>query len=248
MTRSRLRMEGRKRVLIGAIGIFLAFSTYRLSAKIQMDLAADTEASSISVAWAVTCEDQEIVVFVPNIDYSLTWGAVSSSGSPAPSASLGLTNPIHGQSAPAVTATLDGSSGHVILANPMPEMKIAGGMCQASFGESQLQIYGDGSDNSAFDIAIQNLADDDTTFNADDKIDHTTSGAMATLFGANGLIATSNLSDGSDFDAVLNGEIEFGGTNESAGGSAMHLKVDVTNYDVDPSTDVETLTYNFGPQ
>jgi hypothetical protein len=61
-------------------------------------------------------------------------------------------------------------------------------------------------------------------------------------------VLTNTIVDGQDKDTLTNGEVEFGGTASGTGGSKIFVKQDITNYNVQPGTDVETLTLTMTPQ
>jgi hypothetical protein len=136
-------------------------------------------------------------------------------------------------------------AGFVIVYSRMPTTKIGGLQCTVE-DRSRLEVHGDGSDNLNMDIAISTVSA--TTWDANKKVDAATSSSKIMLFGTNGQAGASPIVDGQDNDAIVNGEVTFGGTVASQGGSRVFVKVDFTNYNITPTTDQETLTLTFTPQ
>jgi len=194
-----------------------------------------------------SCDDTPVTAFVPNVTYTI--------GFPSPdrispvsscSASAALSGDIvNGDTAPTVGCSLtDATGGYAILNNIMPRMKIGGLQCVVE-DRSSLEVNGDGSDNIKFDIAIDSLTA--TSWDPSKKVDASTSSSKIMLFGTGGQISSQKVIDGSDNDGLTNGEVTFGGSLESTGGSRTFLKVDYTNYRIDSSVDRETLTFTFTP-
>lgn len=203
------------------------------------EASAETDTATVSAG----CTAPTATAFMPDVAYTFSWSAPTVSGAATASCSASVTGTINSDTtSPSCTATADSGgfvTGHIVT----PVMKLAGLQCQA-VSSSKLEVHGDGSDNTSFNIATGNLADPDTTWVPGDQVDNAISGAKDVLFGASGQVATSNVSDGSDVDGATNGEISFG-TTEANGGSEMKVQVDVTGYDPNPSTEMETLTFTF---
>lgn len=203
---------------------------------------ADTAAVSGS------CSDPAAAAFVPNMSYTInfpmpsTFQSISGCGATTALSS----DVVNGDTAPTVGCSLsDVSGGFLVLSNRTPTVKYGGLQCQTQ-NQSLLEVHGDGSDNTNFDIAISSVSS--TAWNASNKVDDALSGAKDMLFGTSGQCGGSAIVDGSDNDAATNGEVAFGGTGSGEGGSKVYIKIDYTNYDIQAATDVETLTFTFTPQ
>lgn len=237
-----------KKILHIAMAALLAIGGIGLYNNSEMTLSEEALAAAASGSTSAACTDQTSAAFVPAIAYTLTWSAPAAAVSAlTPSCTVALSSAVNAEANPTCTATLL-STGFVIEHIQTPIMKVGGLQCQA-LGFTNLEVHGDGTSQAALAIAIGNLADSNTADIASgDRVDDNGSGAKAVMFGTSGLIQTTLLGDGSDNDSsAVNGELTFGGTVESAGGSEMKIKLDVSNYNVDAATDTESLTFTFTP-
>lgn len=193
-----------------------------------------------------SCNDTPVSAFAPNAAYTISFVApVATAPISTCSATVSLTGNVNGDTNPSVACSITDQNGFVVLSSRTFSTKIGGLACTTE-DESNLQINGDGSDNTAIDIAI--LPVSETSWSNGQKVDHITSANKVTLFGTGGQVSGSMVVDGQDKDALTNGEVEFGGTLASTGGSKIFIRQDITNYDVQPGTDVETLTLTMTPQ
>lgn len=237
--------ENMKRKIVGILGgLLMAIGAWFLKGNIQIDYTADVLAATDTSAVSTACTDPTATGFIPDIAYTVTWAAPAAGTAPALGTATGvLTGPVMSDSNPTVTPTLNGGgapAGFVVLTHQSPFMKLDGLACQA-VSQASLQAQGDGADNASFDIAISNLADVDTGYTAADKVDE--DAVADTLFGTSGQIQVGLVTDASDRTSTTNSMVEFGGAVEANGGSEMHVIIDVTNYDPQAGTDVETLTF-----
>ena len=228
----------------------LPLTAFFLSRNVEFELAQEVLAAGAQSTISADCTNPEPTAFVPDLAYAVTWSAPVPGSLSTPSASLTLTNPVNLDTTHAVTATLNGSGspgGYVLLVNQAPKMKLGGIQCQ-SYSQVTLAANGDGADNTKFDVAIQNLADSDTSYNSAKQVDNVSSASPVTLWGAGGRIVGSPLVDGSDEDsATANGDVVWGSHIEANGGSEVHIILDVSNYAPSPGVDTETLTFTFTP-
>lgn len=235
------------KIMIALGGLLIGIGAYFLKANMEVDYTTDALAGTAPTSLqTVACTDPTQTASVPAVDYTITW-TLSATADPVPAASLVLTGPVMSDTAPTVIATLNATgaaAGSVTLTNPTSQMKIDGIACQA-VSQAQLQVNGDGTDNTNFDVAIQNLADANGIYTAADKVDDAPSTTKDMLFGTSGQIQAGLITDVGDRTAVSDSQIQFGGTTETAGGSETHNQVDITNYDVTSGTDRETLTFTF---
>lgn len=191
-----------------------------------------------------SCNDPVVAAFAPTFDYSITWSNPAAGTQPTCSATLTLTNPINGDTAPSITCDLQ-TSGDVFLYSRTPNIKFGGLQCQAQ-DRTSLEMHGDGTDNTSFEIAYQGTGT--SSYISTKKVDDATSGAKKMVFGTSGSVGSAALIDGDDYDGLINGEITFGGTTSTTGGSKKFIKVDVSNADVNVTESTETVTYTLTPQ
>ena len=158
---------------------------------------------------------------------------------------LGLTGPVHSDTPPTADCNITELAGWVTVSNRTLTAKLGGLQCQTQ-DRSTLEVHGDGVDNTNFDIAIAPVAS--SVWDNSKKVDDATSSLKDVLFGPGGQVGTSAIIDGSDYDGSTNGEVTFGGTQAGQGASRLYMRTDFTNYDIQPTTDTETLTFTFTPQ
>lgn len=239
--------------LIGVVAFVLMGGFYHLSQKVwQVDYVPDVMAAVATTGPSVACTDPNIAAFQGSLAYTITWAAASAGNASNPSATATLSNPVNGDTAPTIAATMNGSgaaAGFVILTSTSPSGKIGGLQCQTNTDELKIEIHGDGVDNTKFDFALQNMADANNIYTGAQQCDNATSTAKDVLFGTSGQISTNLMLDGTrDFDGVADGEIMYGGTNETHGAMEIHLMVDFVEYNVVAGTDTETMTFTLTTQ
>lgn len=232
---------------LSLIATCLGIAAWLLQGHVAVQMAdvawAETDTSQISAA----CTDPTTTALVPGVDYSITWSAPSRAAAATASATSTLTDPINGESNPAVALnqfTTGALAGSVMLVHPMPQQKLAGLQCKPQ-SRATLEAHGDGVDDPNINILVSNLADANDSYTAGDQVDDNASAAPAMLFGTGGQIVGSALIDGSDQNSVNDGEIAFGGSVEANGGAEFHVGIRVTNYDVQAASTTETLTFTF---
>lgn len=230
------------------MGLFLGVGTYHMAEeRLEIQYVPDVMAAVAETGPAVACTDPSIAAFQGSLAHTVTWAAPNAAGASTPSATSVISNPVNGDTAPSVVATLNGlgaASGFVILTSRFPTGKIGGLQCQTTTDELKIEAHGDGTDNIKFEVALQNVADAENIYTAGDKCDDAPSTAKDVLFGTSGQINTTLLLDGTrDYDGANDGEITYGGTNETNGAMETHIMVDVVEYNVDPSPDTETMTF-----
>lgn len=229
--------------------LFLACSLHlALSQNYEVSLeSTDVWASSqTTAALSGSCSDPAVTAYAMDGDYTITWN-ITAGSAPTCSATLGMPGgQVNGDTIPTPNCdAFNDQPGFVVIQHRQPTMKLSGLVCQTQ-DRSKLEINGDGSDNTKFDVALNTTSANN--WNGANKVDASTSSSKITLVGTSGLIGTAALVDGSDNDDLTNGEVEFGGVTPSKGASKVFLKVDATNYDVQNTTDQETLTYTFTAQ
>lgn len=225
--------------LLGLVGMTLEVTGLDLS------LDPDAEAAQSDYSLSVSCVDPIVVSFSPDIAYSMTVPAATREMAAAPSAisiTSALTNPVNGDSNPTVSQASTNAGKLIRFYSRGPYVKIGGVQCTTN-SSATLAIYGDGVDDTQYNVAFQSSAS--TTWADSNQVDHLTSGNAATLFGVNGLLSNAALSDGNDADGIVNGEIAFGGESGTPAyrifNSVQYLDTSVLNHN-------ETLTYVFTPQ
>jgi hypothetical protein len=225
------------------IGCCLALDAHYLSMHVAMEHSQTLiAATATDVPISGSCDDPVVAAFVPDLDYTITFSVpAAATSSPTCSGSLVLTGPVNSDSAPSVTCSLQ-SGGTLLLRSRHPTSKLGGLQCVVET-KTKLEVHGDGSDNTNYNVAIDTVSA--TTWSAAKQVDNATSGAKDVIFGTGGQVASTDIDDGADFDQLTNGEVAFGGTTASEGASRLFTQVDFTNYDVQAGTDKETLTYTF---
>jgi hypothetical protein len=187
-----------------------------------------------------SCTDPTAASFTPDQTITLTAANPSASSFDCQTIfnfSIALTGAVNSDSNPSdPESTIACSSGEVRAYWSHPSHKLAGLQCQASSGSSQLTVAGDATDNTAVSYRIGNSS---STFATATQVDN--DATADTLYGTSGIISTSALSDGSDGDSTVNGEIVFGGSS-----IRFHSALDFSNYNL--SSDTEALTYSFTAQ
>lgn len=222
---------------------FMMLQRQRLEWGFVPELLATPVADTAAVSGS--CNDTPVSAFAPNAAYTITFSAPVAALTPTCSSTVSLTGAVNGDTAPSIGCSIADQNGFAILSNRTYSIKIGGLACSTE-DESNLQIHGDGTDNTAMDIAISPVSQ--SSWNATHKVDHTVSDTKIVLFGTGGQISTSMILDGQDKDALTNGEVEFGGTVTSTGGSKIFIKQDVIDYNVQQGIDQETLTLTMIPQ
>lgn len=222
---------------------FLQLSQNQATVTLISEAYATPQAGTAAVSG--TCSDTPITGFSPNVDNTITFAAVSQSSAPTCTATMVLSNAINGDTAPSLGCSITDVPGYVILSSRMPTIKIGGLVCNTE-DRAQLEVHGDGSDNLKMDVAISTVGS--TVWDNSKKVDAATSSSKIMLFGTNGQVGSSAIIDGQDNDGLTNGEVAFGGTVASEGGSRLYTKTDFTNYVPDPAVDRETLTFSITSQ
>lgn len=225
---------------VAAVGLIANRGIYHFVSEADATPLVDT------VAVSGSCSDTPVTAFAPGMAYSLSFTAPSQSGPPTCSATMSLTGPVNGDTAPSLGCSIsDVSGGYAVMSGRMPTIKIGGLVCQTQ-DRVQLEVYGDGSDYLPMDIAISTVGS--TAWDASKKVDASTSSSKIMLFGSGGQVGTSAIIDGQDNDGLTNGEVAFGGTVASQGGSRIYVKEQFYGNVPQASTDRETLTFSFTPQ
>lgn len=209
---------------------------------------ADAYAAPVAATMAVsgTCSDTPVTAFSPNFDSTIVIAAPVASTGPSCTATMAISGSVvNGDTAPGVNCSILTDSGFITVYSRTPTMKLGGLLCVTE-DRARLEVHGDGSDNLNMDIAISTVSA--TAWDGNKKVDAATSAAKIMLFGTNGQVDANPIIDGSDNDATINGEVAFGGTVTSQGGSRTFIKADATNYDLNATTDRETLTFTFTSQ
>lgn len=186
-----------------------------------------------------SCDYTPVTAFSPNVATTYTFSGSRTAG-PTCSATMDLTNPVNSDTAPSLGCNVTDVGGFAVASSRTPTIKIGGLICSTQ-DRAQMQVHGDGSDNTNFDIAISTVGS--TSWDASKKVDASTSSSKIMLFGSGGQVGTSDIIDGQDADGLTNGEVTFGGTVASQGGSRIYTKLDFTGYVPDPAVDRETLTF-----
>lgn len=202
-------------------------------------------AAQSDYALSVSCVDPVVVSFAPDVTYTMTMPAGTRDTAASPAAvtiSGSLTNPINSDGNPTVTQVGGNTGKFIKFYNRGPYVKIGGVQCTTN-SSATLAIYGDGANDTQYDIAFQSTAS--TNWNSSNQVDQLTSGNAAMLFGNSGLLSNSPLNDGSDADGIVNGEIAFGGDN---GTPSYRIFNSVQYLNTSTLSHSETLTYVFTPQ
>lgn len=225
---------------ISAVGV-LALLTMTLG-ETDFELYTESHAEPSTSAMSVTCVSPGVVAFSPNVAYTISIPAPTTSAFSASSvtATAALTNAVNGDTNPTVSIGTDAGDDAVVLYHRGPYIKIGGVQCSAAT-TAKLDAYGDGVDDTAYDVSVQETAV--STYQSDNRADNKASGTPLVAFGTGGSVATSNLSDGSDADTYTNGEISFGGA--SSGGFRLFNRV--VYLQANPDTRGETITWVFTP-
>lgn len=204
----------------------------------------EVDAAQSTAALSVVCVDPVVVSFVPNASYNLTFPAASQATAPnlaAIAVASSLSQNVNSDSNPNVTHASNPASKIVRFYHRGPYIKIGGVQCSTN-SSATLAIHGDGVNDTQYDIAVESASS--TAWAAGNQVDQLTGSNPAMIYGSGGLLGTSPLSDGSDSDGILNGEIAFGG--ESGGGS-YRLFNSVQFLNISDTSHSETLTYVFTP-
>jgi len=231
-------------VFVCCANLFCALSWLTSHATVDALTEAYATPQADVIAVNGSCSDTPVTAFSPNLSYTLSFTS-SQSGPATCNGSLGLGSPVNSDTAPTLGCNTTDVSGFAVMSSRMPTIKIGGLQCTTE-DRATLEVHGDGSDNPAIDIALSTV--DSTAWDASKKVDASTSSSKIMLFGPSGQVGTSAIVDGQDNDALTNGEVAFGGTTASQGGSRVYLKADYTGYDLQAATDKETLTFSITPQ
>lgn len=223
-----------------AAGI-LALLTMTLTGS-EIELYTESNAAESSSSLSVTCVSPGVVAFSPNVAYSISVPAASTSSFNAGNmiATATLTNAVNSDGNPSVSVGTDAGDSAITLYHNAPYIKVGGVQCSTS-SSAKLEAYGDGTDNPNYDVTLQDTSS--TTYQTNGQVDNKSSGAPMVVFGGSGYLSGANLSDGSDADTYTNGEITFGGG--SAGGFRLFNRVEII--EVNPDGSGETLTWVFTP-
>lgn len=224
--------------------LFCALSWLTGYATVDAFIEANATPQADVIAVSGSCSDTPVTAFSPNLSYTLSFTSTQSEPLTC-NGSLGLGNPVNSDTAPTLGCNVTDVSGFAVMSSRMPTIKIGGLQCTTE-DRATLEVHGDGSDNLAIDIALSTVGS--TGWDASKKVDASTSSSKIMLFGPSGQVGTSAIIDGQDNDALTNGEVAFGGTVASQGGSRVYLKADFTGYDLQSATDRETLTFSITPQ
>ncbi len=237
----------KKKLLLATGGLLMAVGICLLKANIQMDITADVLAGTTpNMLQKAACTDPTNAAFTPDPSFDISW-TITANAAPLASVTESLTTPVNNDITVAVASNMNVGaipSGFLGLTVRAPKHKLDGLHCQ-TLSQSTLKMNGDGADNVRFDVAVSNLADDDAGYTVADKVDAVASGTPVMIFGTGGQIAGSAITDANDAPAKEDGQVVFGGTVEAQGGYELHVVVDVTNYDVQNTTDQETITETF---
>lgn len=237
----------KKLITMALGGMLMAIGIFALKANVQMDYTADVLAGTTPASiMKAACTDPVNTAYTADMAATVTW-TIAANASPVSSVALALTAPINGDANPVATSASNvtgGPAGFLAYTFTAPKHKLDGLHCQA-VSQSTLKMNGDGVDNTKFDIAVSNLADTDLGYTAADKVDAVASATPVMIFGTAGQIAAAGITDVNDLGLKDDGQVEFGGGIEANGGYEIHTVVDVTNYDVVNTTDLETVTLTF---
>lgn len=225
--------------------ILLVMTGIQIERRGEMLVFDEAQASTAATsAVSGSCNDPVVAAFAPTFGYAIAWSNPAAGTQPTCTATLTLTNPINADTAPSITCALQ-TSGEVFLYSQTPKIKFGGLQCQTQ-DRVILEMHGDGTDNTSFDVGYQPTGT--TSYISSKKVDAATSGSKKMVFGTSGTVGSAALIDGNDNDGLINGEIAFGGSSETTGGSVKMIKVDVTNIDVNVTDSTETVTYTLTPQ
>ena len=221
----------------------LATGAYMLSRNLDMTHDA-VAATSGSTVYSVSCNAVTQVAYVPStISAAIGWTA-NITTLPVCAATAAVGGDVANDTAdPTASCNLYAGGNHINVAFISPAMKVGGLQCQTAVAGvgiaanatadagANLEIYIDDS------AAVQGVPD--TT-----DVDKT---APKVLFGSGGVVKGTDLADGSDFDALINGEVQFGKTTGTAasgadGTSKTFMRIDHTNNTTTPS---ETIVFTF---
>src|SRR3989338_4220039 len=159
-------------------GAGLGLSLFLLmSRSYDVSFVLDSFATPVQDTAAISgsCSDSPVTAFAMDGDYTITWAAPSASAGPSCSASLAMPGgQVNGDSVPSVTCLIGmgAQTGFVILRNRQPSMKLGGLACSTE-DRSTLEVHGDGSDNTSFDIALNTVSANG--WDASKKVDDATS-------------------------------------------------------------------------
>lgn len=230
-------------LVLNGTGFLLLSHRQRLEWGLVPALMATPVADTAAVNGS--CNDTPVSAFAPNPTYTITFSVPVAATIPSCSTTVSLSGAVNGDTSPTVGCSIADQNGFAVLSSRTFSVKIGGLACTTE-DESNLQIHGDGADNTAMDVAFSPVSQ--TNWIGSHKVDQTSEGNKVTLFGTGGQVAANTVLDGQDNDNLTNGEVEFGGTVASSGGSKIFIKQDVVDYDVQAGTDKETLTLTMTPQ
>ncbi len=216
-----------KKTVLPVAALLLAVSAYGISKNVDFGMN-DAKADAIgTMNVSVNCSQKAQEAWVTGVVFNLSVGSASAAGSNTITATETLTNAIEGDTADSVVATqnaVGATTGFLALATDMPTYKLTGVGCAQS-ATMGVSAYGDGSDQSNFDVAIDSSSADRNKFSAGYKVDALTAALPLKLVGLGGITSPSGIADGADNSATPDGQIVVSGP--SAG--TLMAQVDITH-------------------
>lgn len=203
-----------KKTALPIAAALLALTAYGVSQNVDVAMGEAQADSTAVMNVSVTCVEANAQAYAANIAYNLTVSAGSPGAPSTYSVSESLSNPVEGDVAGSAIATLNAvgaNPGHVGIAGQMPNYKLINTACG---GPSSMTVaaYGDGTDNIGFDVAIDSITANRTTFTAANKIDHRTGPSDALkIVDSAGVVWPSGITDGGDDRATPDGQIVVSG-------------------------------------
>ena len=222
-----------------------ATGAYMLSRNLDMTHDA-VAATSGSTVYSVTCNAVTQQAWVPSaiaatVEWTTTIGAL-----PTCAVSAVVTGSVANDVDPTnLGCLLYATSGNFIEVRFIsPAMKMTGLQCQTAVAGVQLAANAVADAGPNLEIYFDAYESTTVGDSGTNKVDQT---ASRMLFGADGTIKGSDLLDGSDFDTLINGEVQFGKTTGTAHGGAdgtskTKMGIDQTN---NTSIPAETVTFTF---
>ncbi|PIR20807.1 MAG: hypothetical protein COV45_04415 [Deltaproteobacteria bacterium CG11_big_fil_rev_8_21_14_0_20_47_16] len=218
-----------------------------LSQHVDVDATTDALAASADSTMSVSCTQDAVAVYVPNVSFTISRSAGTGDrdNQSTYTKSVALTNGINGDTVGSVTVAAPDNN-YVKVHLNAPKMKLAGLLCQAENSSALLAKDNDAVDDANLDIFMEAST---PTYVPANHIDGSTTNKA--IYGSGGLIQASYLKDIDDSESAgttQDGEVTFGGgsnTTNTSGGFKLGAKFKAFSSNWTSAS--ETLTMTFIP-